>query len=138
MLPEPSTTVQVTVVLPIGNEAGASFVTLATEQLSAVTGVPSVTPVAVQAVFVVVVTAAGAVIVGLILSTNVTVAVPVLLFPEVSVTVRVTVFAPKSSQVNEFGATLMLAICTLSVDPLLTWFAVILAKPLLSKLMVIF
>ena len=46
MLPEPSTIVQVTVVLPIENEAGASLVTLTTEQLSAVTGVPNATLIA--------------------------------------------------------------------------------------------
>ena len=40
------------------------MVTEATEQLSAVTGVPNTTPVAVQAVFVVVLTAEGAVMVG--------------------------------------------------------------------------
>ena len=44
----PSVTVQRTVVLPKGNAAGALFVTATTVQLSAVTGVPSVTPVAVH------------------------------------------------------------------------------------------
>ena len=48
------------------------LVTLATEQLSAVVGVPKLTPVAVHAVFVVALTAAGAVIVGLTLSVTVT------------------------------------------------------------------
>jgi hypothetical protein len=45
VLPLPSVTVQVTVVFPAGNVAGALLVTLATEQLSAVAGVPKLTPV---------------------------------------------------------------------------------------------
>jgi hypothetical protein len=72
VLPLPSVTVQVTVVFPNENAAGASLVVLATEQLSAVVGVPKTTPVAVQPLFVVADTAAGAVIVGLMLSVNVT------------------------------------------------------------------
>ena len=40
VLPEPSVTVQVTVVLPNGNVAGASLSTLATEQLSSVRAEP--------------------------------------------------------------------------------------------------
>ena len=46
VLPAPSVTVQVTVVTPIGKLAGASLVTLPTVQLSDVTGVPKLTPVA--------------------------------------------------------------------------------------------
>ena len=48
ILPEPSVTVHVTVVLPNGKLAGALLVTLATVQLSAVTGVPKLTPLAVH------------------------------------------------------------------------------------------
>ena len=48
--------------------AGALLVTEATEQSSAVIGVPNKTPVAVQAVLAVVFIAAGAVIVGKTLS----------------------------------------------------------------------
>ena len=73
MLPLPSVTVHVTVVTPNGYDAGALFVTLATEQLSAVVGVPKATPVAVHAVLVVVATFEGAVIVGNTLSVTVTV-----------------------------------------------------------------
>jgi hypothetical protein len=47
-LPLKSVTVQVTVVLPTGNNAGASFVTVFTLQLSLVTGTESVTPDAPQ------------------------------------------------------------------------------------------
>ena len=43
-----SVTVQMTVVVPTGNEAGALFVTEATSQLSLVVGVPRPTPVATQ------------------------------------------------------------------------------------------
>jgi len=73
VLPDPSVTVQVTVVLPNGKAAGALLVTEATEQLSAVVGVPKTTLVDVQLTLVVPEAAAGAVIVGLILSITVTV-----------------------------------------------------------------
>ena len=48
VLPDPSVTVQVTVVLPSGKVAGASLVTEATLQLSFVVGDPRATPLAVQ------------------------------------------------------------------------------------------
>ena len=64
LFPEPSVTVHVTVVVPIGKEVGALFVTVATEQLSAVTGVPRLNPIAVHHVVVYTVIAAGATIVG--------------------------------------------------------------------------
>jgi hypothetical protein len=72
VLPLPSVTIQVTVVVPNGKALGALLVTEATEQLSAVVGVPNETPVAVQPVLVVAETAAGAVIVGFTLSVTVT------------------------------------------------------------------
>ena len=68
LLPLASVTVQVTVVVPRLKVAGALLLTEATEQLSAVTGVPSTTPVAVQAVLVGVLIATGAVMVGITLS----------------------------------------------------------------------
>ena len=46
VFPDPSVTVQVTVVLPNEYVAGASLVTDATEQLSAVMALPNETPVA--------------------------------------------------------------------------------------------
>ena len=64
--------------------------------MSAVTGVPKVTPVAVQAVLVVVEISAGQVIVGLILSVTVTFWVQVAVLPASSVTVHVTIVSPKS------------------------------------------
>ena len=102
--PEASVTVQVTVVLPNGNAAGALFVTLATEQLSEVTGVPKATPVAVHAVFVLTVIAAGATMVGAMLSTTVITWVAVAEFPAASITVHVTVVFPT---VNTLGALLV-------------------------------
>ena len=93
-LPLASVTVQVTVVVPKLKVAGALLVTEATEQLSAVTGVPNTTPVAVQAVLVVVLIAAGAVMVGKVLSIIVTVCVAVAVLPLASVTVQVTVVVP--------------------------------------------
>ena len=71
------------------------MVTLATEQLSAVVGVPKITPVAVHPVLVVVFTAGGAVMVGLTLSVTVTICVAVAVFPLPSVTVHVTIVLPK-------------------------------------------
>ena len=73
-MPEPSVTVHTTTVLPSGYVVLAwSFVTEATLQLSDVTGVPRLTPVAVHNVFVVTETVAGHVIVGSTLSVTVTV-----------------------------------------------------------------
>jgi hypothetical protein len=100
VLPLPSVTVQVTVVFPNGNAAGALFVVDATVQLSAVVGVPNTTPVAVQPLFVVADTAAGAVIVGLTLSVTVTTCVAVAVFPLPSVTVQVTVVLPNGNAVG--------------------------------------
>ena len=72
VLPDPSVTVQVTVVLPSGNAEGALLVTEATEQLSEVVGFPNETPVAVQPELVLAETAAGAVMEGSTLSITVT------------------------------------------------------------------
>ena len=69
-------------------------VTEATEQLSAVVGVPKVTEVATQFASAFTVTAAGAVMVGRVVSDTVTVCVAVAVFPEASVTVHVTVVFP--------------------------------------------
>ena len=57
---------------------------------------------------------------GLTVSAKVTIAVPVLKFPLKSVTVKVTVFAPKLLQVNVDGVTDNVFIVQLSVDPLFT------------------
>ena len=74
VLPELSVTVQVMVVVPNAYGSLASFVTLATPQLSAVVAEPNATPLAVQMpASLVVVTFAGAVIVGTSVSVTVTV-----------------------------------------------------------------
>jgi len=94
VLPLPSVTVQVTVVVPSGKATGALLVTEATEQLSPVAGVASTTLVAVQPLLVVAVTAAAQVMVGFTLSVTVTVCVQVAVLPLPSVTVQVTVVVP--------------------------------------------
>jgi hypothetical protein len=73
VFPAASVTVQTTVVLPNRKVVGALLVVDATVQLSAVVGVPKLTPVAVHPLLVVVLTAVGAVIVGLMLSVTVTI-----------------------------------------------------------------
>ena len=73
MLPLPSVTVQVTVVVPRPKLAGASLVTDATLQLSAVSGLPKATSVAVQPELVFTLLLDGAVIVGTVTSVTVTV-----------------------------------------------------------------
>ncbi len=96
VLPLPSVTVHVTVVFPKGNADGASLDVPATEQLSAVTGVPKFTPVAVQPVLVVALTAAGAVMVGFWVSVTITDWLHVAVLPPPSVTVHITVVVPKA------------------------------------------
>ena len=73
MFPLLSVTVQVTSVVPIKNVVGALLVTLATVQLSAVTGVPKFTLKATHPLFAFTVTSVGALIVGLDKSFTVTV-----------------------------------------------------------------
>ena len=105
---------------------------LATLQLSPVVGVPNVTLLsavlqAPASTFTV--TAAGAVIVGSMLSTTVTVAVPVAEFPLLSVTLSTTVFGPKSSQSKEVISSDKEEIAQLSVLPSLIIAAVMVALP---------
>ena len=94
VFPAASTTVQVTVVTPIGKVAGALFVTDATEQLSAVTGDPRATVAKQEPASVVAVMFDGQAMLGAWLSVTVTVWVQVLLFPAASTTVQVTVVTP--------------------------------------------
>jgi hypothetical protein len=96
LLPEPSVTVQVTVVLPKEKVAGALFEMFDTVQLSVVIGVPKNTPLAVQVpASELTVTAVGQLIVGSSRSFTVTICSQVALLPEPSVTVQVTVVLPK-------------------------------------------
>ena len=82
------------VVLPIGNMVGALFVTETTAQLSDVIGVPNSNPVIVQPEVDTVEILLGATIVGTNESITVTVCVPVVVLPLVSMTVHVTIVVP--------------------------------------------
>jgi hypothetical protein len=105
MLPAPSVAVQIIVVVPNGKAVGALLVTVGAPQLSLLVGVPKTTPVAVQPVFVVAETLAGAVILGKILSVTVTTCTAVLVFPEPSVTVQTTFVAPGGKVVGALFVT---------------------------------
>jgi hypothetical protein len=94
LFPAASTTVQVTVVTPIGKVAGALLVTDATAQLSAVTGLPRATVAKQEPASVVAVMFEGQAIAGIWLSETVTVCVHVLVLPAASTTVQVTVVTP--------------------------------------------
>src|SRR3989442_13517862 len=102
-----SVTIQVTVVVPAGKCAGASLLTVATPQLSEVTGAPSATPEAEHTpASALTVMAAGQVIVGGSLSTTVTVCWQVLLLPFTSVAVQVTTVVPTGKSAGALLATL--------------------------------
>ena len=107
VLPEASATVQVTVVVPKGKLVGASLITLLTEQLSVVTGVPKLTAVAVhepRSVFTL--TFDGHMMVGFWLSVTVTFCVQVAVLPEPSVTVQVTTVVPPGKAAGALLVTL--------------------------------
>jgi hypothetical protein len=104
VLPEPSVTVQVTVVVPSRKVKGALLVIVDTEQLSLVTGVPRFTPVAPHdPASAVTETVAGQLIVGFCVSFTITVWLQEDVFPDPSVTVHVTIVVPRG---NGFGALL--------------------------------
>ena len=69
-------------------------------QLSEVVGLPRVTPVAVQPLFVYVVMLAGQVMSGRIVSYTLTVCMQVLLLPELSLALHITEVAPKGKVVE--------------------------------------
>jgi hypothetical protein len=94
LLPAASTTVQVTVVTPIGKVAGASLVTEATVQLSDVIGEPIARVAKHWPASATVVRSAGQVMAGASLSLTVTNCSQVVLFPAASTTVQVTVVTP--------------------------------------------
>ena len=71
--------------------------------------------------------------VGFIVSTTVTVAVPVFIFPFTSVTVNVTVLGPTLEQLKLLLFIVIVAIPHASLLPLLTWETVIDVFPLLFK-----
>src|ERR1043166_4852697 len=110
LLPWTSTTVQVTVLVPTGKLAGALLVTLATPQLSAVAGVPRVTPAALHSpMLAFAVTVPGQVMLGASVSSTVTDWVQVLLLPLRSVTVQVTSVVPTGKLVGALLVTLATA-----------------------------
>jgi hypothetical protein len=94
VLPAASVAVQVTVVVPSGKLAGASFVTVTVVQLSVATGLPKLAITASHNPLALTVMFAGATIVGFVLSLTVTVCVVVAVFPALSITVHVTVVVP--------------------------------------------
>ena len=77
--------------LPNGKAEGALFSTNTTLQLSDVTGVPKLTPVAVQPLLVLAIFVGGQIIVGSTMSTTITDCMQVLTFPDPSVTDQVTI-----------------------------------------------
>ena len=93
VLPLLSVTFHITVVTPSGNAEGALLTTDATPQLSATTGVPKTTPVAVHPVLVIAFTSGGQVIVGFMLSIIVTVKLQFVV-PQEFVAVIVTFVTP--------------------------------------------
>jgi len=95
VLPDPSVTVQVTVVTPNGKEEGALFVTKAIVQLSVAIGVPILTPVAMHPLLVTALTFDGQLtIIGGTLSVTITVCAHVAELPAASFTVQMTVVEP--------------------------------------------
>ena len=93
--PALSVTVQVTVVIPVGKLEGASWVTLATEQLSEEVGSPKSIPVATQELLdVEVIISAGATLIGAVVSETVTNWMAETIFPELSVTCHTTGVTP--------------------------------------------
>src|SRR6185369_5479460 len=95
VLPLPSVTIHVTMFVPRAKIAEASFVTVATLQLSLVTDVPRLTFVAVQPALADTVTSAGQLIVGLVVSRTITRCAHVLVLPLPSVTVHTTKLVPR-------------------------------------------
>src|SRR5438477_13146078 len=95
VLPLASVTVQVTVLVPMGNWLGALLVTLFPYTTLFRAGLPRFTPVAKHwFASVLVVTSAGQAMVGFWLSRTITFWVQVALLPLASVTVQVTVLVP--------------------------------------------
>ena len=96
LLPDASCAVQVTVVMPTGKPAGASFEIVATPTASDTTGVPSATgvlgPVAST------VTVGGATMLGEVVSATVTVKLPVAMLPAASAAEQMTGVVPRGKR----------------------------------------
>src|ERR1043166_3036592 len=113
LLPCTSTTVQVTVLVPTGNVAGALLVTLATPQLSTVAGVPRATPAALHSpVLAFAVTGPGQVMLGTSVSSTVTDCWQLLVLPLRSVTVQVTSVVPS----GKLAGALLVTLATAQLD----------------------
>ena len=105
IFPEISVTVQVTVVLPTGKEAGASLLTISTIQLSEVVGAINVSEAASQTPrSAVTVVSLAQIIIGSISSITTISCVQLSILPLVSITVHVTVVVPIG---NMAGASLV-------------------------------
>src|SRR5438477_4312020 len=95
VLPLASVTVQVTVLVPMGNWLGALLVRAKPGQLSVTVGLPRFTPVAKHwFASVLVVTLSGQTMVGFWLSRTITLWVQVAVLPLASVTLQMTVLVP--------------------------------------------
>ena len=70
---------------------------------------------------------------GTIVSSTVTTAIQVFMFPLASTAVKVTLFAPKFAQVKSYTSRYMVSIAQLSLDPLLMSVASIETFPFVSK-----
>src|SRR5271166_3517653 len=106
LLPCVSLTVQITVLVPTGKNAGALLVTVTDPQLSATVGVPSATLVAPHSPGeVTTVTRAGQEIVGGWLSLTMTSCAQVALLPCVSLTVQITVLVPTGKRAGALFVT---------------------------------
>src|SRR5260221_14787808 len=101
-----SIAVQVTTLVPSRKAGGALLVTLATPQLSAVTGVPSDTFVALQPELAVTIRLVGQVIAGVVWSRTTTICWQVAVFPLASATVQVITFVPTGTKAGELFVTL--------------------------------
>src|SRR5437016_1872199 len=107
VLPLASVTVQMTVLLPMGNWLGALLVRAKPGQLSVTVGLPRFTPVAKHwFASVLVITSSGQTMVGFWLSRTITFWVQAAVLPLASVTVQVTVLVPIG---NWLGALLLTA-----------------------------
>src|SRR5437763_8013455 len=107
VLPAPSVTVQVTVLVPMGNWLGALLVRAKPGQLSVTVGLPRFTPLAKHWFgSVLMVRSSGQAIVGFWWSRTITFWVQVAMLPLASVTVQMTVLVPMG---NWLGALLVRA-----------------------------
>jgi hypothetical protein len=104
-LPLLSVTVQVTMFVPEVNTAGALLVTVATPQLSAVTGEPNATFVALHPEFAATTRFEGQVMVGAMKSRTITNWIQVAVLPLLSTAVQVTALVPEAKMAGALFVT---------------------------------